>query len=309
MRKMMITAAMAAAVAMALSFGAMASEDTKVEAGGLVFDIPAEFKDLVTVETEGLEPGELIRVSETASIEAAEAMGGNTDGAGWLYSISEISEDALGKLRCEDMSGSQVFAEDEDVYYMFNHPTDVRLERESAEEMDEAMDQWSTLNEWAHADVRNEILADNPRLERETCSNTDLDMYLARARFDGKKYKIRSLDIGEMDPTIYDEDDFLDELTEDVIYEVVTDLPDEERPDGEYIVMAFDDDYVRFDFFLGEGMENYIREVRTMDDGEEIETLYKAVFEDPGNTSTGIMKEAIASMAFTDDDGDIGIDD
>ena len=175
--------------------------------------------------------------------------------------------------------------------------------------MDEAMDQWSTLNEWAHADVRNEILADNPRLERETCSNTDLDMYLARARFDGKKYKIRSLDIGEMDPTIYDEDDFLDELTEDVIYEVVTDLPDEERPDGEYIVMAFDDDNVRFDFFLGEGMENYIREVRTMDDGEEIETLYKAVFEDPEDTSTGIMKEAIASMAFTDDDGDIDIDD
>ena len=46
-----------------------------------------------------------------------------------------------------------------------------------------------------------------------------------------------------------------------------------------------------------------------MDDGEEIETLYKAVFEDPENTSTGIMKEAIASMAFTDDDGDIDIDD
>ena len=73
--------------------------------------------------------------------------------------------------------------------------------------------------------------------------------------------------------------------------------------------MAFDDDNVRFDFFLGEGMENYIREVRTMDDGEEIETLYKAVFEDPEDTSTGIMKEAIASMAFTDDDGDIDIDD
>ena len=85
MRKMMITAAMAAVVTAALSFGTMASEDTKVEAGGLVFDIPAEFKDLVTVETEGLEPGELIRVSETASIEAAEAMGGNTDGAGWLF--------------------------------------------------------------------------------------------------------------------------------------------------------------------------------------------------------------------------------
>ena len=307
MKKMMITAALAVAATMALSFGAMASEDTEVEAGGLVFEIPAQYKDLVTIETEGLEAGELIRVSETASIEAAKAMGEEENGAGWLFSISGIQENELGKLRCSDMSGREVFAEDEDVYYMFNHPTDVRLLRETNEEMDEAMDQWTALNEWANGEVRDAVLADNPRLEKEICSNTELDMYLARARYDGLKYKIRSLEIGEMDPTVFGEDDFLDEMTEDVSFEEVTDLSDVEQPDGEYIVMAFDDENVRFDFFLGEGLENYIREVKTTDDGEEVETLYRAIFEDPEESATGIMREAIASMAHTDDDE--GIDD
>ncbi|MBR1900855.1 MAG: hypothetical protein IJ820_07305 [Lachnospiraceae bacterium] len=307
MKKMMITAALAVAATMALSFGAMASEDTKVEAGGLVFEIPAQYKDLVTVETEGLEAGELIRVSETASMDAAKAMGEEENGAGWLFSISGIQENELGKLRCSDMSGREVFAEDEDVYYMFNHPTDVRLLRETNEEMDEAMDQWTALNEWANGEVRDAVLADNPRLEKEICSNTELDMYLARARYDGLKYKIRSLEIGEMDPTVFGEDDFLDEMTEDVSFEEVTDLSDAEQPDGEYIVMAFDDENVRFDFFLGEGLENYIREVKTTDDGEEVETLYRAIFEDPEESATGIMREAIASMAHTDDDE--GIDD
>ena len=307
MKKMIITAALAVAATMALSFGAMASEDTKVEAGGLVFEIPAQYKDLVTIETEGLEAGELIRVSETASMEAAKAMGEEENGAGWLFSISGIQENELGKLRCSDMSGREVFAEDEDVYYMFNHPTDVRLLRETNEEMDEAMDQWTALNEWANGEARDAVLADNPRLEKEICSNTELDMYLARARYDGLKYKIRSLEIGEMDPTVFGEDDFLDEMTEDVSFEEVTDLSDAEQPDGEYIVMAFDDENVRFDFFLGEGLENYIREVKTTDDGEEVETLYRAIFEDPEESATGIMREAIASMAHTDDDE--GIDD
>ena len=51
-----------------------------------------------------------------------------------------------------------------------------------------------------------------------------------------------------------------------------------------------------------------VREV-TMDDGEEIETLYKASFKDPEESATGIMKEWIANMTHTDDDGDEGIDD
>ena len=308
MRKMLMTAALAAAMTAAVSFGALAAEE-KIEAGGIVFEIPEEFRDLVTVQTENLQPDELIRVSETASIEAAKVTGSNDALPGWLFSISRISEEELGKLRCDDMSGSEVFAEDDDVYYMFNHPTDVRLIRESDEEMDAAMDQWTDLNDWAWEDVRMAILSANLQLDLETYSNTELDMYLCRAMYGGKKYEIRSLDAGTFDPTIFGEDDYLEDLTEDVWYSEVEEISDEERPDGEYIVMAFDEDNVRFDFFLGEGMENYIREVKTMDDGEEVETLYKASFKDPEESATGIMKEWIANMTHTDDDGDDGIDD
>ena len=121
-------------------------------------------------------------------------------------------------------------------------------------------------------------------------------MYLARARFEGEKYELRSLDAGKIDPAGHDGDGALQALTEEVFYEEMYGLGDEEKPDGEYIVMAFDEDNVRFDFFLGEGLENMIREVRTMDDGEEIETFFRANFKDTEKTSTGIMKEWIDHM-------------
>ena len=303
MKKLLFTAAVAAAVTMAACACAMAEETEKMEAGGLVFEIPAEYKDIVTVQTEDLQPDEIIRVSETASIEAAKAMGEEEEGAGWLFSISHISDLELGELRCGDMSGREVFAEGDDgVTYLFNHPTDVRLIRESDEEMNKAMDQWAELNNWAFEDVRMSILADNPQLELKTYSNTELDMYLARARFGGEQYEIRSLYTGEFTDSIFQGDDAaLEALTEGVFYEDVTDLPDEEKPDGEYIVMAFDEDNVQFDFFLGEGLENYIREVKSLDDGEKMETLYRANFKDSGKTSTGIMKDWIEENSHTDD--------
>ena len=307
MKKLMLMAAMAAAMTAAVPSGVMAGENDetqKIEAWGLLFEIPAEYKDLVTVQTEGLQPDEIIRVSETASIEAAKAAGMDEEGAGWLFSISHISEQELGELRCGEMSGRETFAEGDDgVFYLFNHPTDVRLIRESDEEMNEAMDQWEELNNWAFEDVRMTILADNPQLELKTYSNTELDMYLARARFAGEWYEIRSLYTGKFTDTLYQGDDAaLEDLTEDVFYDEVTNLSDEEKPDGEYIVMSFDDDNVQFNFFLGEGLENYIRERKAMGDGTKMETLYRAGFRDPDKTSTGIMKEWIEENAHPDDE-------
>ena len=103
LKRAFMTMAAAAAVTAALTFGAAAAENEKIQAGGLVFEIPAEYKDLVTVQTEGLQPDELIRVSETASIEAAKANGEDREGAGWLFSISRIPENELKRLRCGDI--------------------------------------------------------------------------------------------------------------------------------------------------------------------------------------------------------------
>ena len=77
------------------------------------------------------------------------------------------------------------------------------------------------------------------------------------------------------------------------IYEA---LYDEEAPDGEYIVLAFDEDNIRFDFFLADPSSNLIREVYTID-GEEYSTMYRAIFEDKDKTAVGIMQKWCEQLA------------
>ena len=290
MKKTMMAAMAAAAMAIAVSSAAMADGNTKVETNGIAFEIPAELADLVTVETEGLSEGTLVNVYETASVEAAKALGEDYDGAGFIFGISRISEDRLRELRCGDMSGMDVFAEDDDMYYVYDHPTDVRMVRENNEELAADMDQWSRLNEWAFENVMDEIVANNPELDPEVFTNTNLDMYLARAAFQPEtNFEVKSLQFGDQDPKSLVEDDFIEDLANDFTYQV---LYDAEAPDGEYIVLNFEEDGVRFDFFKAD--ENIIREVHTTDDGEEFETLYAASVkdaDDSGKTATGVMQE------------------
>ena len=124
-------------------------------------------------------------------MDAAAAEYGTDEGAGWLFSVNRISADAFHEAVCYDMSGEEVFARDGDGnYYMYCHPTDVRFVRESYEDIDEDMAQWTMLNQWAAA-VPDNFLLENPGLTPEKHGNTDLDMYLARAAYlDGVKYII-----------------------------------------------------------------------------------------------------------------------
>ena len=290
MKKIMITA-IAATMAILASTAAMADDGRKVEANGVSFEIPAQLADLVTVETEGLSDGRLVNVYETASVEAAKALGEESDGAGWLFGISRISEDQLKELRRGDMSGMAVFAEDDDMYYVYCHPTDVRMLRESNEAMDADMDQWTELNQWAFENVMEEITGNNPELEPEVFTNTSVDIYLARAAYDPEThFEIRSLQFGDQQPEGPYDDDFIEDLAEDFTFQMLDD--DEEAPDGEYIVLAFEEDGVRFDFFLADGKEDFVREVHTLDDGEEFETLFVSSRKDAddGESTTGIMQ-------------------
>ena len=113
MRKMMTGMMLAAAVAALGASGVFADGVEKVDVQGIRFEIPEEISDLVTVETEGLDENELVSVYETASIEAAEAMGKDYDGAGWIFSIVTVPKDRLKEMRCEDMFGLNIFAEDD----------------------------------------------------------------------------------------------------------------------------------------------------------------------------------------------------
>ena len=308
-RKIMTGTILAAALAAFGSAAVFADGIDKVDTKGIRFEIPEEIRDLVTVQTEGLDADTLVSVYETASVDAAEAMGKGDVGAGWIFSIITVPEDRMKELRCEPMFGMEVFAEDDDIYYVYDHPTDVRLYRESDEEMQEAMDPWGKINEWAAREVRQEILSNNAELDEKIYTNTNLDIMLSQAAYKpGTKFELRSVDYGPdpLDPAAIVEDDFIEDLAEDFTYEIQSDV---EAPSGEYYVLAFDlnGEEIRFEFFKDTDSLNLIREVMTVGD-EEYETIYQAnpkEAEDAHKTTTGIMEAwcaAIANGGEIDDD-------
>ncbi len=304
MKKMMTAAALMAAMTVIGATAAMAETVDKVDVQGIKFEIPEEVRDLVTVQTEGLEDGTYVSVAETASIEAAEEMGEDVHGPGMLFTISAVSEDEMKKIRCEMSEGREIFAEDDGVYYVFNHPTDVRLVRASNEEMDAAMDDWRMLNEWANGTVRDEILANNPELEPKNYSHTALDGYLCMAAYQpDTKFEVKSLEFGGETPEVKFADEYLEDLTEGVTYENIEE-EDAGIVEGETIVLNFPELATRFDFIKDN--ENVIREVHVLNDGEEEYCSYiKATFEDDDKTATGIMQEwvdAILNDSETEDD-------
>ena len=254
------------------------------ENGGMKLLIPLEYDGLLVIETpQDNADGVLFSVSEKASIEAAKAQGDEYDGIGWLFSVARISEDAFREALCYDMSGMEVFAKDADGYYMYCHPTDVRLVREDYNDK-ESIDQWTTLNEWA-ATAPDTFITENPGLTAEKRGNTTLDMYLARiAYLDGVDYTVSATEYGPMDGSGFDASRYAESLTNGVTFEYAD---DSETPDGEYIVLSFPDDDVRFDFFRAEGKENYIRQVWSGDN----EALYKAVYADSSIKASVIMNE------------------
>ena len=309
MKKMVIGTMMIAAIgAMSASF-ALAENVERVDTQGIRFEIPAEFQDKLVVKEDGLAPGEIVAVYEKASQEAAKEMGQEEVGQGFLFSISTAPEDEVDQWRCGDMSGIQVFAEDDDIDYLFNTATDVRLVRDTNEDMDAAMDEWERMNNWANQEVRTEIIANNPELDDEFFTNTELDMLLARALYmPGTDFELRTLDYPDpLDPFTLNDNDYLEELANDFTYQVV----EEDAPDGEYYVLAFNEDgqEIRYDFFKDPDAAYLIRETRTMD-GEEYVTMYMANPKemDEDDTPTEIMSKWCTAVAagvdYDDDDFD-----
>ena len=80
---------------------------------GLKLTVPEEYEDKLLVETPAnQEKGGLFSVYEIESIEASKGSGFTWEGAGWLFSISRISEERMQELRCSEMSGYIIFAKD-----------------------------------------------------------------------------------------------------------------------------------------------------------------------------------------------------
>ncbi len=277
---------MAAAAAEIAASDAEAFDTKMLSVQGLHIPVPAVYSDqLVIQKPEGRDDGTFLTASEKASIDAASDDDGSNEGAGWLFSLAKISEETLRQLLCQDMSGMEVFAYDTDGnYYTYNHPTDVRYMRESVEQMTADQDKWSALCEWAGS-VPERVVLQNPGLTPVKRTNTNLDIILARIAYAGDvKYTISTTAHGPMEPADVDPAPYLNRLVNGVTFQYAY---DEEEPDGEYVVLDLPGEGVRYDFFLAEGKENYVREVH----GEDYSILYKAVFEDGNSKASAIMNE------------------
>ena len=155
--------------------------------------------------------------------------------------------------------------------------------RESNEQMEKDQEEWTKACEWADS-VRKNFAADNG-LVAFNWSNTVVESYLARTCYDeNAKYTISTLEHGPLEPGNVDAEKYFKLLTEDATYEIA----EGEAPDGEYAVLAFPEDDIRFDFFFAEGGENYIRQVWS---NEENEQLYKVTFADGEKKASAIMKQ------------------
>jgi len=247
----------------------------------LVLPVPQEYYndevldiEIYFLSDDAEEDGEdetAIIVSERASKAAAEAMGEDTEGQGELFRIIRVSEGRLHDLLCGDMSGMEVFAKDgNDRYYIICYPTDVRYVRENSDKMNEDIEKWTELNEWARVDLDSRIIEHSKGLTPVSFTNTMLDMYLARIAYAKDiNYTVSTTEYGPLEPKEFDGTKYAEYLLGGNFAEA----EDAEAPDGEYVVLNFPDDGVRYDFFTAD--RNLVREVR--DDGYE--TIYKRVFE------------------------------
>ena len=263
-----------------------AAKEAVYENEGVKITVPAEFAEKVIVKVRDKnDDGVLFDVSEKASVEAAKAKGTEYDGVGWLYAICVRNEEEFHRMLCGDMSGEDPIGYDaEGNYYVYIHPTDVRYDRETPEQMTADSDEWSAVVEWANS-MKQGFLDENAGLTPFNWSKTVLEAYLARTAYDKDTvYTLSTLEYaqdGALEPNDkVDAQKYFEMMTKDATYETV----DVEAPDGEYVVLNFPEDEIRFDFFYAEDGKNLIRQV-----WGDNERVYRVTFADETKTANDIM--------------------
>ena len=267
------------------------------ENDGLKLLVPLEYDELLLIDlVEDAEDGTLFYVAEKASVEAAKKQGEDYRGAGFLFALARVSEEELNLRRCGYMTGQEVVARGPDgSCYVCYSPTDVRFVRESYEGIgdgsNEDWKQWAALNRWANTAMREDLIAENEGFVPLRYGNSDVEIYLARAAYDPEAaYTLSTTEFGPLEPGGVDAAPFVEHLTRDVTVEYAREDP---VPDGEYAVLYFPGDEIRFDFFFAEGGENTIRETRR--DGSEM--LYKASSEEDGFRASAVMQAWYDALA------------
>ena len=300
MKKTIFTATLAASLA-AISPAAVPMDAAVCEAAstvtyekeGMKLLVPAIYDDLLYTKIfkEDAE-GRLFSVTEAKSVVDAWLQNERESGPGWLFSIGMVGEERLHQLLCGEMSGAEVFAKDSrNRYFIFYHPTDVRFVRKDTDTMRRDQQLWTDLNEWASLDVKYEFIQNNKGLVKERFDNSSVSMYLARAAYSVEpkvNYTVSTNQFGPLYSESVKAAPFVERLIRNATYEMVD---NNLTPDGQYVVLNFPDEKIRFDFFkLG---DNYVREVH--DDGYEL--LYKITFEDGVTKASSVMQQWYDQLA------------
>ena len=133
-----------------------------------------------------------------------------------------------------------------------------------------------------------------PEETPEPVKESELKTYLDRIASGDTGYTISSLEHGEMEPRSVDPAPYLDILRGEAEFEAVD---TSEAPDGEYVVLTFPDDKIRFDFLPNAGGKNYIREVK--DDTQE--TVYLAKYADTSVNTNEVLTSWYQELAEAND--------
>jgi hypothetical protein len=267
---------------------------TVLENDGYTLTIPVQYAALLNTEIPADAPeGTLFAVAEQASIDAARKQyPDNYAGAGGIFAIQKIGEAEVKQLLTQDMSGRQIIAkDDEGNHFLFCTPTDVRFFRDTTEEMMADSDVWTALNEWG-AEARDRFINDNG-LTADFHGNTDVDIALYRAAYaEDAKYTLSTTQFGPLEPV-----DSVDAAAyvENALAGMTFEYYDGEAPDGEYVVLKFENGD-RYDFFTGEG-GNYVRRVVDLGELGAYEYLYQAVYDDGETVLHDIMEEWYMALA------------
>ncbi len=301
MKKSVFTVALAAALAASVpgTFTAdtpvltgAVCEATEYSYGGMEIHIPTEYDDLLytKVFTEN-EDGYLFSVTEAKSVADSWRQNQRESGPGWLFTIGRVSASRMRQMICRDMSGEDIFAKDaEGNYYVYYHPTDVRLVRRDNEAMARDQKLWSDLTRWASQDARYDFIEVNKGLTGVSYDNSDVAMHLAQAAYGDVDYTLSSNQYGPLAPGDVDAAPYVERLICGASYEMVD---NNLTPDGEYVVLNFPGEKVRYDFFLLSGKENYVRVVRA----DSYDVLYKATFNDGTTRAGSVMKQWYSELA------------
>ncbi len=271
---------------------AEATAEPKVyENRGYKLSVPGELADKITVEAPDLnDDGVIFSAYETKSVEAAKAKGNDNLGYGWLFTITERNEEEAHKVMVDAYGGQQPIAVTADgIYLIFNNPTDVRYERATVEDMEKDQAEWTAACEWASSVIK--TFATENGLTQINFNNTAIESALAKAAYEkDANYTISTLEHGPLAPNGVDPLPFYEKMTKDAVFENI-DLAESDVPDGEYVVLSFPDDQVRYDFFFAEGSENIIRQVVGPEGGEQYSYFTKVTFADGTSKASEIMNE------------------